>query len=252
MRTIAKSCIGMLMAGAAMLPHAPLAAGHPEGPRVLDPSAKAFGKTFHEWAAAWSNWVYQFPADQFPIQDQSGASCRLGQHGKVWFLAGSGFNAGPIVRHCTIPAGKALFFPIAQGLSFKPEFPFADDKPQCLALLEEVEQVRCDVNSDLSVLVPRKGATVLPVLEVKVDGVPIADPFSYRVQSPPGGFTFVISEKSLLVGAGFPAGPRSPAVADGYWIMLDDLAPGSHTVRIFAKDIDGSVEDVTWNLTVQH
>ena len=43
--------------------------------------------------------------------------------------------------------------------------------------------------------VPPKEPIPLPVLKVAVDDVLIEDPFAYRAQSPPGGFTFIIPEE---------------------------------------------------------
>jgi hypothetical protein len=55
---------------------------------------------------------------------------------------------------------------------------------------------------------------------------------------------------SLLTEIGLTAGPRSPAVADGYWIMLAPLPPGDHRVRILAERQDESTLDVTWTLEI--
>lgn len=52
---------------------------------------------------------------------------------------------------------------------------------------------------------------------------------------------------------GITPGPRDPAVADGYWVLLEPLTPGHHTIRIEAS-VSGFpfpfVIDVTYKLTV--
>ena len=52
------------------------------------------------------------PSNDNPLFDETGADAGEGQSGPVWFLAGV-FNAtGSAERTITLPAGKALFFPI--------------------------------------------------------------------------------------------------------------------------------------------
>ena len=203
--------------------------------RIAEPGSKIFGKSYNEWTEEWSNWAFQFPAARSPILDPDGRFCDQGQRGKVWFLAGAFVGADPVVRTCRVPPGKALFFPIVSGLSFPPEFPEEGDP--CLDLPEVIDQVRCDVSADIAPVIS---------MSVTIDGVPVADPFAYRVPSSPGGFAFNIPEGSILTDLGFPAGVRFPAVADGYWLMVKPLGPGEHTIHIFAELEDGGVLDVTW------
>jgi hypothetical protein len=125
-----------------------------------------------------------------------------------------------------VPGGKAIFFPLLNGLSFPPEFP--DEGDPCLELDEPVEQIRCDVNDDLAFFAPDV------LLEVSVNGVRIKDPFAYRAQTGPGGFTFrsgAFGEEQF----GYPPGDRFPAVADGWWILLKPLPPGVHTINFSAE-----------------
>lgn len=81
---------------------------------------KASGQTL---AARWWQWAASAPADQSPVMDSTGAFAGLNQPGDVWFLAGT--YGGRAERHCTIPAGQPLFFPVfntqrAVGLFGKP------------------------------------------------------------------------------------------------------------------------------------
>lgn len=59
---------------------------------------------------AWLRWLMGQPWEPGPIPDQTGANCGMGQDGPVWFLAGT--TGGPVTRHCTIPQGKQLYFPL--------------------------------------------------------------------------------------------------------------------------------------------
>lgn len=47
-----------------------------------------------------------------------------------------------------------------------------------------------------------------------------------------------------------PAGIYSPAVDDGFYVLLDGLPAGPHTLHFHSENQGGFVEDVTYNLTV--
>jgi hypothetical protein len=61
------------------------------------------------------NWLYALPAATNPALDTTGAHCAEGQAGPVWFLART-FGGALVTRHCSVPAGKALFFPLVAVL----------------------------------------------------------------------------------------------------------------------------------------
>jgi hypothetical protein len=171
--------------------------------------------------------------------DEDGRDCERNQRGNVWFLAGTFgglFDEDAIAnRRCTIPHGKALFVPIIAFISFAPEFPQPQPPDVCLVLREKVEQIRCDVNDDVPIA-PKVG------LKVSIDGEPVGDLFAYRVQSPPGGFTFRIVPGSPFTTdpVNLPPGPRRPAVVDGYAIFLKPLSPGRHSISFSADfNLDG-------------
>ncbi len=78
-------------------------------PLFLSPSTRPYGRSYSKWAAMWWQWALSEPKATNPVIDPNGADCAEGQSGKVWFLAGS---PTPVTRNCTVPAGKALFFPV--------------------------------------------------------------------------------------------------------------------------------------------
>jgi hypothetical protein len=224
-----------------------------------DPGLKVFGNTYSEWAEAWTDWAYSYPFETSPITDETGANCAQGQKGPVWFLAGSFFNTPdteivPIERDCTIPGGKALFFPIVNTLTFKPEYPSQDGNSKCLAYKTDIEQTRCDIDTDLAAMIGFIPTTSddtrpEPVLRVEVNGSAIADPFGYRVESAPGGYTFNVRKGSIFDEFDiYEPGPRPSAIAGGYWVMLPPLGAGKNDVRIYVKTSDGTGFDVTYHI----
>src|SRR2546423_112062 len=100
----------------------PVLADGNSNPGVLPPNSHPFGKTYGEWSNAWWQWALLNPVvkgneQANPLFDTTGASCGVGQSGKVWFLAGIvtvnySPGAGTITRNCTIPTGTALFVPV--------------------------------------------------------------------------------------------------------------------------------------------
>jgi hypothetical protein len=221
----------VLAAGIALstsLPTDATGAGQP-----LDPTRRHYGTSYEELAGDWWNWAVQFPLATNPIVENGRVDCSRGQSGKIWFLAGNfGGAAGeenPSDRTCAIPRGKALFFPVANTLFWVPED--GDD----------VDEVRRIAN----------GATnAITELEVSLDGRPVTDLFSYRAQSPPGGFALRFGP--LLADFGFDPepDPRQPAVADGYWILLAPLRSGVHELHIRNSDGSDLNIEVTYHLTV--
>src|SRR5215475_5430424 len=61
-------------------------------------------------ATSWWKWALETPASENPLTDTTGQFAGVNQSGRVWFLAGN--PGGTTVRTITVPAGKALFFPI--------------------------------------------------------------------------------------------------------------------------------------------
>ena len=202
---------------------------------VIPPGTTAFGTSYDELTSAWSNWLQLEPPDTSPAFDVDGTFCDLNQQGKVWFLAGT--FGGFADRSCEVPAGKGVFFPIFAFVSWAPEF--LEECPDG-SLTDPLDLIRCDVNDDIPI-------APFADLSVVIDGVPVPDLYTYRRQSEAGGFTLEIGP--LFAAFGLEPGPRSPAVADGYWILLDKLPPGEHTIS-FSGDNGFGLSGVNWTLIV--
>lgn len=208
----------------------------PKNPRVISPKSPMYG----ELAGKWWNWAMQFPSNANPLIDPDGTNCDLGQKGNIWFLAGTWSD--DTERDCTVPPGMAIFFPIINSNSWHPEWPEEGDP--CNNLSSPEERVRCDVNADID---------LVNDLACEIDGVSLQDLFSYRAESPEGGYTLSIPEGSILTDDGLLPGDRYPAVADGYWILLPALPKGEHVIHFYGKVEVGEgefVQDMTYNLTV--
>ncbi|MEU3724808.1 hypothetical protein [Streptomyces sp. NPDC031705] len=61
-------------------------------------------------AARWWRWALSAPDGESPVGDTTGAYAGWRQPRSVWFLAGT--HGGRVVRRCSIPSGRPLFFPV--------------------------------------------------------------------------------------------------------------------------------------------
>ena len=196
-------------------------------PRVFPPSSTPFGMFYGEWAAEWWQWNLTIPASENPIPDMTGEKCAVGQRGPVWFLVGAGLS-GIVTRHCSVPEGTALFFPIINLFTASDPPPLP---PTGLGALRNFAKAFIDDVTDLL---------------VEVDGVSIRNLDLFRFTSP----VFVLT---VLPDNTFQAtpGPYFPTVDEGFYVMLKPLPVGEHTLRIHgAAPSFALVLDVTYHLTV--
>jgi hypothetical protein len=197
-------------------------------------SVSKTGKTYGEWSAAWWQYVLSIPQSKNPLLDEKGKDCGLGQSARVFFLVGTFTSTvdvnGDVVgtanrSQCKIPAGKPLFIPILNA---------------------ECSTVEGNGNTERELRTCANGfVSNVTELSLEVDGkkvpglAPGADAF--RADSPL--FTFNLPKNNILQcpapGVGqppvlCPAGP-SKSVADGYYVLLEPLSVGAHTIRIHGK-----------------
>lgn len=169
--------------------------------------------------------------------DPTGEFCGVGQSGKVWFLAGT--FGGETTRMCSVPAGKAIFFPLLNWLVF---CPLPD---------ETIDDLRDQVNELIDL--PLAAGTI--DLHATIDGVEIENLLDFRVDSP--GFK---APSGGLVEEFAPDCQGTDAVADGFWLLLPPLSAGAHVIHFsssfdtFEHSLFGTIEafsvDVTYELDV--
>ncbi|HWP92992.1 MAG TPA: hypothetical protein VNN20_12435 [Thermodesulfobacteriota bacterium] len=207
---------------------------------VFPPNSNPFGKKYSEWSTEWWQYVLSIPPSENPLLDETGEKCVVGQHGPVWFLAGT-FFGGETMRACSIPEGTALFFPVINSA-------FIDTPNVCgqgpeRTPLDEMRALTAEFID---------GATNLLV---EVDGNPIPS-LGKRFRIKSEVFNVALPEDNLFDPfcedfGGVPAGIYSPSVDDGFYVMLKPLDAGEHTLRIHAENPDQDFFlDVTYNLTV--
>jgi hypothetical protein len=221
-----------------------------EEPKVFDRDSVVYGRTFGEWSAAWEQWADSIPVANHPLFDNG--DCSVGQSGSVWFLGGkfcanNATNCGytGIVRQCTVPAGKALYFPVLNSEDSALEEKYF---PTGTTSKTQIAELRSYVESGID------GATNF---SCDVDGAEIAHlKRRFRVQSSAFGFTLPADNYFKAVypspgSASFTAGKYFPAVDDGVYVMLAPLSPGHHVIHFAGSfPIYSFSLDITYHLTV--
>jgi hypothetical protein len=201
------------------------------GQSVYPINSKPYGLTYGEWTAKWWQWVLAIPTKDNPVVDESGEKCAVGQNNPdVWFLAGTG--GGEVARTCTIPSGKAIFFPVLNV-----ECDYLSD----LAHKTEADLRKCAKDD-------QDKATNL---QATIDGVTIPDLNMYRVQSPLFNLT-IPKDNAMGIPPGF-----TQAISDGFWVLLKPLPVGKHEIHFSGSLVDFTttgplnfVSDAKYDITI--
>jgi hypothetical protein len=204
-------------------------------PKVFPPDARLFSVQLSnaDWSARWWQWALTIPNPNNPTLDLTGEKCGVEQSGPVFFLAGAPVTTA-VTRTCTIPAGKVLFFPLitSECSNVEPAPFFGANQEQLSACVKKLID----------------GVSV-PSLKLSIDGAPVGNLGSYRVQSPLFAYTL-----PALNQLGAPGGTSPISIADGFFVMVQ-LPPGQHTLHFEAVIASGPgapfSQNVTYHLKVR-
>jgi hypothetical protein len=188
-------------------------------------------------AAQWWQWALAEPISDNPITDTTGQFAAVNQRGRVWFLAGSNSSGTTIKRTITVPAGKALFFPIVNV--FDVEDGIGVPGGPLFMVHQPLQVAQAFVSSDIATATG---------LSCQVDGIPLQITAANLEQSTP--FSVFLPANNIV---GVPAGVYFPFIDSGYYVLLNPLSATHHIIH-FAGSItipSALSLDVTYNITVQ-
>ena len=235
--------MGMAVLGLALhlIPNVSAGAAQNQGNgfTIIDPNTVAYGSTYGQYAAAWWQWAFSIPTAIHPLFDHG--DCSTGQSGPVWFLGQTFVPNTVVVRNCNVPAGKALFLPIGN----------AED-----SAIEESNGDGCsDPTFDGSIVGVSRCAEFYmngAKPSVEIDQVPIQIGKKFRVLSSAYSFTLPADNvlQAVIPAHSYPAGTYFPSVADGYYLLVAPLSPGSHLIHIHVVGTFGGIYDTTYHLVV--
>jgi hypothetical protein len=195
-------------------------------PKIYSLNEQPFGKSWQAWTAKWWQWFFSIPKENHPAYDDTCERWHIDQHDpNVLFLAGT--TGGKAQRTITIPAGKAVLFPVIN---------FATSYSEDSSLKTDAELIT-HAKSNIADIVKK---------EASIDGVDLLISEKHRVQSHPFDFSF--PTKNIY---GVQDGSTRGA-GDGYWIFLKPLCPGKHNIRTSGSCLSGRIKiDVNMELIVK-
>lgn len=187
---------------------------------VVSPTQSVAGLSQAEWSQAWWQWAGSFDFKTSPVADRTGEYCHLKQTGPVWFLAGT-YGTKRTIRNCRVPQGKYIFFPLINYV--------VTPKPgkliSCSATTLEAERLTNDASA----------------LILEVDGIRVQNLITHRQATNQCFSMSTIDEPKYQV---------YPSAANGYYIMLQPLPPGVHTLN-FGGALPSILQAVTYTLVVE-
>jgi hypothetical protein len=173
--------------------------------------------------ADWWKWVIAIPPEINPLLDETGENCNIDQRGYVWYLAGTTGNLTSAERECTIPEGKQILFPIIN--TFCSELTDADLIINLTGIPQPIPpaQIEQGLKACTKFLIDQ-----VDIKEASIDGKKIMNLQNFRVQSP----LFLITyPEDNVFGVTNDTGIPQKAIAEGYWVLLDGLKAGEHTIE---------------------
>jgi hypothetical protein len=230
LRTITARTLSILALSLTLAASPPALAddGNAGNPRILPHHSNIYSL----YQARWWQWATSLPADHNPLFGTTDGTA--GQSGPVWYLGGV-FGTGPAERTLTVPAGKALFFPVL-NLAY-----FLTDPG------DTEEFSRFLINTIMDHVVSSF---------VEIDGRPVANLGRYRTHSQ----LFDVGPLPADNILGVDEGSIIQTVDDGLYLLLLPLTPGEHTIRfgghvLVPADVPfvggfENIQDTTYHITV--
>jgi hypothetical protein len=205
----------------------------------LAQSPAPYGHTLGEWSALWQQWSLGQPLPTNPNFDLTGDQAGNGQVFPVYFMPStiaSGNKTLPqdttiiAKRRFTVPGNRPIFVFISGVV--------ADNA--CVDLPRTVDRLRAEAQEQIA---------PFRQVHLTIDGHPVvlggdrdletdvvlSTPLSaYRASSPPFSFTLPVDNIRQESVCNTP-GTISPAVTEGWAVMLPPLLDGQHTIRFGAS-----------------
>lgn len=186
-----------------------------QAPPLIPPGKPIAGVSQEEWSKRWWRWALSFDEDDGPVADRDGSLCAEGQQGPVWFLAGT-YGTARTVRTCRVPAGKTLFFPLINTITYEPD----DADESCTSLKRRVAE-----------LTPAPDALLLDVNGKRFNGLAAHRQATRRC--------FHIADDDDTLAAG-----------NGFYVALGPLKKGRYTLN-FGGILPDLSQAVTYTLDVE-
>jgi hypothetical protein len=211
---------------------------------IADPNESVLGKTISQWTQDWETWYVQSRTHQNAIDDRTGQFANLNNDGPIFFLGGTA--GGDATRTFTVPAGKPLLLPMLNV------FDTLDTESNERSFIEHWPSTVTDVRAS-------------------IDGTPIADPTRY-LETTSDFFSMGSVRPGTVATELFHIAPHAPVpaqaaaaqhylqigqelnptLATGYYLMIEGLSPGQHTLEFGGSTFDSSTNTSFSTHVVDH
>lgn len=192
------------------------------------------GTSMAEWGIRWTDYLFSFNCDKFPVFSATGEGADQFQEGPVYFLSGA--VGGIIRRQVTVESGKYLFIPIVTYLNHYP-CPYPNFKPapgQSMKafLIEGAADIIDGVNT----------------MKLAINGDTLSDLSAYRFTS--DLFYLKANPELVCIDVCITDGPQ-PSIIDGYWVLIKPLPKGRHEIWFYGEvPGHGMVVDVGYEVSI--
>jgi hypothetical protein len=217
---------------------APPAPGN-QNPGIAPINSKPHGKSYSEWAAVWQKWVLETTTSHYykPDGDPNQVQC-VEIEKNVWLLFGTYNQTGAHVeRSCTVPPGSALFYPLV-NVAYSA---WQDDPPETRTEQFARQQVA--------------GLKDSVQIAATIDGSSVDVPLNYFEESAIYAVNVTKELAEIYKDYGRVAGEVwEPSVDAGYYLFLDPLTPGQHTLTWVVKGTDAAgkiIQDLRYTINVK-
>ena len=220
------------------------------GMGLMMPMKSAFADFYdlESLTAQWWQWALSIPTSVNPLLENQipgqtpdpVGECVIGQHGSIWFLAGYFNGATKVTRTCSVPQGTSLFFPVINSVNINT--PGICGQVGNISAKDLRASIAGWIDAATNLLVTVDHKKFVNFLRIKSNVFEVALPKNN---------VFWNSGNSCTPPAPPLEGIYSPSVDDGYYMMLDPLKVGQHTLHIHAESPAGTVvQDITYSITV--
>jgi hypothetical protein len=216
---------------AAALLLATTAVGSAQAYTIAAPGSVVAGKTIADWGVEWWKWVFNAPVAANPLFDPTGSLTQRDNQRAVFFIGGGADGYGPATNiTVAVPLGKPVLVRLVNLIDFEaPDFYQSATTPAALQALATATADGYEAGVSPS------------ALAATIDGNVVADPYQYLAREP--GLVSFGPVRPGSVGEAFAGGATlDTGAATGWYLLLNDLSLGRHTLTLSGSTASFSVD----------
>jgi hypothetical protein len=185
------------------------------GLRIAEPGSVVNGRSIGNMTAEWWRFVLETPQTLNPVFGGPYVPGPLTDEGTYFLYGFPNDNSG--TQQARVKPGSALLLPMRNSANLKTE---PDETAQDL-----LDQIDPSVGSIRNLSVSVNGVDV-----ASENGVDLIADFREQFPSQPGDVTFGVDMPEEDAAFGLDGFSTDLIVADGHWMLFDDLRAGEHTI----------------------